>query len=96
MRLRARLMLLSVSTVAVIVTVMFALEVGSSVVAEGIEKLGELRAVQLLGVDTGQGYLFGRPSPDLCALPSRRHLFRRRDAHRASGAAIDQSLAVSP
>ena len=32
------------------------------VVAEGIETLGQQRALADLGVDLGQGYLFGRPA----------------------------------
>lgn len=67
--------------------VMFALEVGSSVVAEGIETAGELRTVQLLGVDTGQGYLLGRPTSDPHAWPNRDHLFRRRRTAARSTAA---------
>lgn len=34
---------------------------GKRVVAEGVETMGELRALQALGCDYGQGYLFGRP-----------------------------------
>lgn len=46
-------------------------EIGSSVVAEGIETEAELSTLQALGLGLGQGYLLGRPSPlaDL-ALPS--------------------------
>ena len=35
---------------------------GSSVVAEGIERDDDLRAVRHLGVELGQGYLLGRPA----------------------------------
>ena len=41
---------------------------GAKVVAEGIETLGELRAVRDCGVDYGQGYLLarpGNPSPEV-------------------------------
>lgn len=65
--------------------VMFALEVDASVVAEGIETIGELRTVQMLGVDTGQGYLLGRPSHPR-AWPGRAHLFGRGAATRTAGA----------
>ncbi len=37
-------------------------ELGARVVAEGIEKLDELRCVRDLGVDLAQGYLLARPS----------------------------------
>ena len=40
----------------------FATEIGSVLVAEGIETEGELAAVTGLGIDAGQGYLLGRPS----------------------------------
>ena len=40
----------------------FADAIGASLVAEGIETEGELRAVEELGVACGQGYLLGRPA----------------------------------
>jgi PAS domain S-box-containing protein len=43
--------------------VMFVLEVGSTtIVTEGVETQGELRAVAALGIDAAQGYLVGRPA----------------------------------
>ena len=36
---------------------------GAMVVAEGIEQETELRILQTLGVEYGQGFLFGRPAP---------------------------------
>ncbi len=39
-------------------------DLGIILVAEGIETLDELRVVQNLGVDYGQGYLLGRPERD--------------------------------
>src|SRR4051794_40271090 len=42
-------------------TAAFAREVGARVVAEGIERPEELAALRALGIDYGQGYLFGRP-----------------------------------
>jgi len=36
---------------------------GAGVIAEGIEKPGELKVLQNLGVEYGQGYLLGRPQP---------------------------------
>ncbi len=43
--------------------VAFAAEIGSTVVAEGIETPGELEALRDLGASFGQGYLLGRPHP---------------------------------
>lgn len=40
----------------------FADEIGAQVVAEGIEQRGDLEALRALGVDWGQGYLFGAPA----------------------------------
>lgn len=44
--------------------VLFAFEMGSAVVAEGIETLAELRMMQTLGIDAAQGFLLGRPTDD--------------------------------
>lgn len=41
----------------------FAHDVGSRIVAEGVETEEELRALQRLGADAVQGYLIGRPRP---------------------------------
>ena len=41
----------------------FAAEVGMEVVAEGIETEAELDTLRALGVETGQGFLLGRPGP---------------------------------
>ncbi len=41
----------------------FADEVGSRVIAEGIERPTELEVLRALGVPWGQGYLLGRPQP---------------------------------
>jgi len=38
---------------------------GASVIAEGIETPSQLRMVRELGLSAGQGYLLGRPSPDI-------------------------------
>jgi EAL domain-containing protein (putative c-di-GMP-specific phosphodiesterase class I) len=35
---------------------------GASVIAEGLETVGQLRAVRELGMPAGQGYLLGRPN----------------------------------
>jgi EAL domain-containing protein (putative c-di-GMP-specific phosphodiesterase class I) len=44
--------------------VVFALELGSTVIAEGIERQAELDTLRTLAVDGAQGYLLGRPSTD--------------------------------
>lgn len=36
---------------------------GSELVAEGVETLGQLKVLRAMGCDLGQGYLFGRPQP---------------------------------
>jgi EAL domain-containing protein (putative c-di-GMP-specific phosphodiesterase class I)/DNA-binding NarL/FixJ family response regulator len=41
----------------------FAAEVGMEIVAEGIETAAELETLRALGVETGQGFLLGRPGP---------------------------------
>ncbi len=41
----------------------FAAEVGMETVAEGIETAAELESLRELGVETGQGFLLGRPGP---------------------------------
>lgn len=41
----------------------FALEMGISVVAEGVERQAQLEALCDIGVEFGQGYLLGRPAP---------------------------------
>ena len=44
--------------------VSFARNVGSRIIAEGIETWEDLETLLLLGVDLGQGFLLGRPSRD--------------------------------
>ena len=41
----------------------YALRTGCRLVAEGVETEEEASALRALGVDLGQGYLFGRPEP---------------------------------
>lgn len=43
--------------------VTFAREIGARVVAEGIERRGELACMREIGVDYGQGFFIARPSP---------------------------------
>ena len=40
----------------------FGSEIGAEIIAEGIETEGELKALQSLGVQRGQGYYLGRPA----------------------------------
>ncbi|MDO9410686.1 EAL domain-containing protein [Patulibacter sp.] len=44
-------------------------ELDGWLVAEGIERAGELRSLMGLDVPLGQGYLLGRPGPSMAALP---------------------------
>jgi EAL domain-containing protein (putative c-di-GMP-specific phosphodiesterase class I) len=46
--------------------VTFAGEIGASVIAEGVETMGEIRGVRRAGIEHAQGYALGRPT----ALPS--------------------------
>lgn len=41
----------------------FAREIGSEIIAEGVETAAELKTLRLLGVQKAQGYLLGRPMP---------------------------------
>jgi EAL domain-containing protein (putative c-di-GMP-specific phosphodiesterase class I) len=43
--------------------VAFSREVGTTVIAEGIETTAELAALSRAGITLGQGFLFGRPGP---------------------------------
>jgi EAL domain-containing protein (putative c-di-GMP-specific phosphodiesterase class I) len=44
--------------------VILAGEIGATVIAEGVERLDDLKALADLGVDAAQGYLLGRPTAD--------------------------------
>jgi EAL domain-containing protein (putative c-di-GMP-specific phosphodiesterase class I)/CheY-like chemotaxis protein len=46
----------------------FAKQIGSTIVAEGIETESELQALRALGVSHGQGYLLGRPADSVRSL----------------------------
>jgi PAS domain S-box-containing protein len=61
--------------------VSFSSQIGAGLVVEGIETHGELTAVTELGVNTGQGYLLGRPS----VLPSDWSHWRQRNRSSTSG-----------
>ena len=43
----------------------FGRETGCQLIAEGIETREELQAVRELGIQLGQGFLLGKPTPDL-------------------------------
>jgi EAL domain-containing protein (putative c-di-GMP-specific phosphodiesterase class I) len=44
----------------------FAKEIDCEIIAEGIENVNELNKLKELGVNKGQGYFIGRPSPFPC------------------------------
>jgi EAL domain-containing protein (putative c-di-GMP-specific phosphodiesterase class I) len=46
-------------------------ELGTKVVAEGVERVDEFRAMADLGVDLGQGFYFGHPTERPMAVDSR-------------------------
>ena len=52
----------------------FADKMGSTIIAEGIERQEELETLLQLGIDHGQGYLLGRPGPGLGEHQSRSEL----------------------
>jgi PAS domain S-box-containing protein len=61
--------------------VSFSSQIGSSLVAEGIETRSELATVTELGVNTGQGYVLGRPT----VLPADWAHWRKRNRSSTSG-----------
>jgi EAL domain-containing protein (putative c-di-GMP-specific phosphodiesterase class I) len=64
--------------------VSFAGETRTSVVAEGLETAAEFRTVLRLGVDSGQGYLLGRPT----ALPEEWRTWRAGELRTGATAAV--------
>jgi EAL domain-containing protein (putative c-di-GMP-specific phosphodiesterase class I) len=44
-------------------------KINARVIAEGIEREGELRTLVDLGIELGQGYLFHRPEADMIDAP---------------------------
>lgn len=48
----------------------FSRQIGSRLIAEGIETVGELASLATLGVEAGQGYYIARPSLKDCPRPS--------------------------
>jgi EAL domain-containing protein (putative c-di-GMP-specific phosphodiesterase class I) len=72
--------------------VLLALEIGATVIAEGIETIDDLEAVRDLGVDAAQGYLFARPTTDRSALSE----WASAGARPSQAMAVDASLLVRP
>jgi EAL domain-containing protein (putative c-di-GMP-specific phosphodiesterase class I) len=66
--------------------VSFGRRIGARLLAEGIEKRADLAALKSLGVELGQGYLLGRPSPTPDA-PRRLDIFRADATGKAVAAA---------
>lgn len=66
--------------------VSFGRRIGARLLAEGIEKRADLAALKSLGVELGQGYLLGRPSPTPDA-PRRLDIFRAEATGKAVAAA---------
>jgi PAS domain S-box-containing protein len=67
--------------------VMFSLDVGATVIAEGVETAPELCMVANLGIEAAQGYLLGRPSadPQDWGRSHQPRMARRRQADRVTG-----------
>ncbi len=82
--------------------VSFAADIGSDIVAEGIETEAELEVVRKLGIPFAQGYLLGRPAtlddvaasiPDVGAVTSLEDSRPSLGGHRARGRGVDASRA---
>jgi len=50
-------------------TALIARKLGIAIVAEGVETAQQATQLEELGIEYLQGYLFGRPSPNLALLP---------------------------
>src|SRR3954451_2533418 len=74
--------------------VSFGRRIGARLLAEGIEKRVDLAALKSLGVDLGQGYLLGRPSPE--PEQPRRLAFRSPVSRKAAAAAARVSARSTP
>jgi EAL domain-containing protein (putative c-di-GMP-specific phosphodiesterase class I) len=72
--------------------VLLAIEMGASVIAEGVEQAADLEAIRDLGVDAAQGYLAARPTTDRNALAYWQTVGA--DVWRAS--AVKSSLIIAP
>lgn len=82
----------------------FATTIGASLVAEGIETIGELATLTRLGFDAGQGYLLARPGPlpvpAITVRPDQRlfdgplsHISDRLALHAAQSATVEEFIA---
>jgi PAS domain S-box-containing protein len=65
---------------------MFALDVGASVIAEGVETSDEVSMIATLGIEAVQGYLLGRPTADFDDLRSSRRADMARYRQPTNGA----------
>jgi len=48
-------------------------QLNCEIIAEGIEKPGEMKLLRALGIHIGQGYLLGKPGPDAAFITSENH-----------------------
>lgn len=71
----------------------FAHDIGSDVVAEGVETMAELQVLQGMGVDRVQGYLLGHPVPLDDAVGLARGAIRQPFAPRAGGEVAARRMA---
>jgi EAL domain-containing protein (putative c-di-GMP-specific phosphodiesterase class I) len=72
--------------------VLLALDMGATVIAEGIETAEDLEAIRDLGVDAAQGYLFARPTTDRSAIAT----WQSNGIALPRSAGVDPSLVVRP
>jgi EAL domain-containing protein (putative c-di-GMP-specific phosphodiesterase class I) len=75
--------------------VMFALQSGAALVAEGVENAAELDALRILGVDHAQGYLIARPSTDPADWATWRAPAAQSRKHSSGGAVVGTSTATT-
>jgi EAL domain-containing protein (putative c-di-GMP-specific phosphodiesterase class I) len=76
--------------------VSFGRRIGARLLAEGIEKRADFASLKSLGVELGQGYLLGRPSPEPLQ-PRRLDIFRPPAAPKAvADAAVRVSRSTRP
>jgi len=73
--------------------VSFGRRIGARLLAEGIEKRADLAMLTGLGVDLGQGFLLGKPAPELLLPRQVTRTPRRRAAGRSSPIAVRRSPA---
>ena len=73
--------------------VSFGRRIGARLLAEGIEKRVDLATLAALGVDLGQGYLLGKPAPEL---KPPRAIIRAAPAHRSRASAARAQVRRAP